>query len=98
MVSSVVAQYVATQAASVRWRHVSRVGTGELPDGVRRGRSVNRVGARVGVGTRFRYYGETVEVIEMAITATGNCRALTFAMCTHHGSFGEDLSLIPDGH
>ena len=24
-------------------------------------------------------------------------RALTFAMCTHHGSFGEDLSSIPDG-
>ena len=29
-------------------------------------------GVRVGVGTRFRYDGETVEVIEMAITATGN--------------------------
>lgn len=27
---------------------------------------------RVGVGTRFRYDGETVEVIEMAITSTGN--------------------------
>jgi hypothetical protein len=26
----------------------------------------------VGVGTRFRYDGETVEVIKMAITATGN--------------------------
>jgi transposase InsO family protein len=33
---------------------------------------VSRVGVRVGVGTRFRYDGETVEVIEMAITSTGS--------------------------
>jgi hypothetical protein len=33
---------------------------------------MSRAGVRVGVGTRFRYDGETVEVIEMAITATGN--------------------------
>jgi transposase InsO family protein len=33
---------------------------------------VSSAGVRVGVGTRFRYDGETVEVIEMAITATGN--------------------------
>lgn len=32
---------------------------------------MSRAGARVGVGTRFRYDGETVEVIEVAITATG---------------------------
>jgi hypothetical protein len=42
---------------------------------------VNRVGARVGVGTRFRYDGETVEVIEMAITATGN----EVVLKDHHG-------------
>ncbi|MFI9546778.1 helix-turn-helix domain-containing protein [Streptomyces sp. NPDC052016] len=29
-------------------------------------------GTRVGVGTRFRYDGETVEVIELAITSNGN--------------------------
>ncbi|WP_246111641.1 hypothetical protein [Streptomyces hawaiiensis] len=29
-------------------------------------------GARVGVGTRFRYDGETVEVVEMAATTAGN--------------------------
>ncbi|MFE1733688.1 helix-turn-helix domain-containing protein [Streptomyces bacillaris] len=29
-------------------------------------------GARVGVGTRFRYDGETVEVVEIAATAAGN--------------------------
>lgn len=36
---------------------------------------------RVGVGTRFRYDGETVEVIEMAITATGN----EVVLKDHHG-------------
>lgn len=35
----------------------------------------------MGVGTRFRYDGETVEVIEMAITATGN----EVALKDHHG-------------
>jgi transposase InsO family protein len=38
-------------------------------------------GVRVGVGTRFRYDGETVEVIEMAITATGN----EVVLKDHHG-------------
>jgi hypothetical protein len=38
-------------------------------------------GVRVGVGTRFRYDGETVEVIEMAITATGN----EVMLKDHHG-------------
>jgi hypothetical protein len=33
---------------------------------------MSRAGVRVGVGTRFRYDGETVEVIEVAVTATGN--------------------------
>ena len=33
---------------------------------------MSNAGVRVGVGTRFRYDGETFEVIEMAITATGN--------------------------
>jgi hypothetical protein len=42
---------------------------------------MSRAGVRVGVGTRFRYDGETVQVIEMAITATGNEVVLT----DHHG-------------
>ncbi|WP_405929970.1 Mu transposase C-terminal domain-containing protein [Streptomyces griseus] len=33
---------------------------------------MSRSGARVGVGTRFRYDGETVEVVELAATAAGN--------------------------
>jgi transposase InsO family protein len=33
---------------------------------------VSRAGARVGVGTHFRYDGETVEVVEMAATTAGN--------------------------
>jgi len=35
----------------------------------------------MGVGTRFRYDGETVEVIEVAITATGN----EVVLKDHHG-------------
>jgi transposase InsO family protein len=42
---------------------------------------VSSAGVRVGVGTRFRYDGETVEVIEMAITATGN----EVVLKDHHG-------------
>jgi hypothetical protein len=42
---------------------------------------VNSAGVRVGVGTRFRYDGETVEVIEMAITSTGN----EVVLKDHHG-------------
>ncbi|MFD6312013.1 helix-turn-helix domain-containing protein [Streptomyces nigra] len=33
---------------------------------------MSRAGARVGVGTRFRYDGETVEVVELAATTAGN--------------------------
>ncbi|MFD8064213.1 transposase [Streptomyces cyaneofuscatus] len=33
---------------------------------------MNRAGARVGIGTRFRYDGETLEVVEMAATTAGN--------------------------
>ncbi|MFB7557273.1 helix-turn-helix domain-containing protein [Streptomyces brevispora] len=33
---------------------------------------MSRAGARVGVGTRFRFDGETVEVVEMAATTAGN--------------------------
>jgi hypothetical protein len=42
---------------------------------------VGRAGVRVGVGTRFRYDGETAEVIEVAITATGN----EVVLKDHHG-------------
>lgn len=33
---------------------------------------MSRAGTRVGIGTRFRYDGETVEVVEMAATTAGN--------------------------
>ncbi|MFE0332101.1 hypothetical protein ACFW08_35895 [Streptomyces sp. NPDC058960] len=33
---------------------------------------MSRAGARVEVGTRFRYDGETVEVVEMVPTTAGN--------------------------
>ncbi|MFE4330197.1 helix-turn-helix domain-containing protein [Streptomyces sp. NPDC056831] len=33
---------------------------------------MSRAGVRVGVGTRFRYDGESVEVVEMAATTAGN--------------------------
>jgi transposase InsO family protein len=42
---------------------------------------MSSAGVRVGVGTRFRYDGETVEVIAMAITATGN----EVVLKDHHG-------------
>src|SRR5712691_2498028 len=42
---------------------------------------MSTAGVRVGVGTRFRYDGETVEVIEMAVTATGN----EVVLKDHHG-------------
>jgi hypothetical protein len=42
---------------------------------------VSSAGVRVGVGTRFRYDGETVEVIEIAITSTGN----EVVLKDHHG-------------
>jgi hypothetical protein len=57
----------------------------------------------VGVGTRFRYDGETVEVIEMAITATGN----EVVLKDHHGRvmrlavkellLSDRAQVIPDG-
>ena len=42
---------------------------------------MSNAGVRVGVGTRFQYDGETVEVIEMAITAMGN----EVVLKDHHG-------------
>ncbi len=64
---------------------------------------MSRAGVRVGVGTRFRYDGETVEVIEMAITATGN----EVVLKDHHGRLmrlavrelllSDRAQVIPDG-
>jgi transposase InsO family protein len=64
---------------------------------------VSGAGVRVGVGTRFRYDGETVEVIEMAITATGN----EVVLKNHHGRImrmavrelllSDRACVIPDG-
>jgi hypothetical protein len=42
---------------------------------------VSSASVRVGVGTRFRYDGETVEVVEMAITPMGN----EVVLKDHHG-------------
>ena len=42
---------------------------------------MSSAGVRVGVGTRFRYDGETVEVIEMAVTAASN----EVVLKDHHG-------------
>ncbi|MGW4359508.1 hypothetical protein ACWEKU_12225 [Streptomyces californicus] len=33
---------------------------------------MSRAGTRVGVGSRFRYDGEIVEVVELAVMASGN--------------------------
>jgi hypothetical protein len=64
---------------------------------------VSSAGVRVGVGTRFRYDGETVEVIEMAITSTGN----EVVLKDHHGRvmrlavkellLSDRAQVIPDG-
>ena len=63
---------------------------------------MSSAGVRVGVGTRFRYDGETVEVIEMAITATGN----EVVLKDHHGRvmrlavkelLSDRAQVIPDG-
>lgn len=64
---------------------------------------VTRAGARVGVGTHFRYDGETVEVVEMAATTAGN----EVVLKDRHGRllrlslrellFADRAALIPEG-
>jgi transposase InsO family protein len=64
---------------------------------------VSSAGVRVGVGTRFRYDGETVEVVEMAITPAGN----EVVLKDHHGRvmrmavrellLSDRARVIPDG-
>ncbi|MFD7497793.1 helix-turn-helix domain-containing protein [Streptomyces sp. NPDC059832] len=64
---------------------------------------MSRAGARVGVGTHFRYDGETVEVVEMAATTAGN----EVVLKDHHGRilrlslrellFSDRATLIPEG-
>ncbi|MCM8555987.1 Mu transposase C-terminal domain-containing protein [Streptomyces sp. STCH 565 A] len=64
---------------------------------------MSRAGARVGVGARFRYDGETVEIVEMAATPSGNEVVLKDA----HGHllrlslrellFSDRAVIIPDG-
>ncbi|WP_405985496.1 helix-turn-helix domain-containing protein [Streptomyces sp. NBC_00872] len=64
---------------------------------------MSRAGARVGVGTRFCYDGETVEVVEMAATTAGNEVVLKDA----HGRllrlslkellFSDRAAISPDG-
>ncbi|GAA1100062.1 MULTISPECIES: hypothetical protein [Streptomyces violaceusniger group] len=64
---------------------------------------MTRAGARVGVGTHFRYDGETVEVVEMAATTAGN----EVVLKDRHGRllrlslrellFSDRATLIPEG-
>jgi hypothetical protein len=60
-------------------------------------------GARVGVGTRFRYDGEIVEVVQMAATTAGNevvlkdCRGRLLRLSLAELLFSDRAAVIPDG-
>ena len=57
---------------------------------------MSSAGVRVGVGTRFRFDGETVEVIEMAITAAGNEAVLKdHAQCLVVDGSSETVQSLP---
>ncbi|MFJ4513355.1 helix-turn-helix domain-containing protein [Streptomyces sp. NPDC088816] len=64
---------------------------------------MSRAGARVGVGTRFRYDGETVEVVEMVPTTAGNEVALKdgrgrmLRLSLKELLFSDRAVIIPDG-
>ncbi|WP_328765376.1 MULTISPECIES: helix-turn-helix domain-containing protein [unclassified Streptomyces] len=64
---------------------------------------MSRAGARVGVGTRFRYDGETVEVVEMVPTTVGNEVALKdgrgrmLRLSLNELLFSDRAVIIPDG-
>ncbi|WP_086764447.1 helix-turn-helix domain-containing protein, partial [Streptomyces griseiscabiei] len=59
-------------------------------------------GARVGVGTRFRYDGETVEMVEMAATTAGNevvlrdSRGRLLRLSLKELLFSDRAAVIPD--
>jgi hypothetical protein len=60
-------------------------------------------GARVGVGTRFQYDGETVEVVEMAATTAGNevvlrsGRGRLLRLALKELLFSDRAVIVPDG-
>ncbi|MHA7957306.1 helix-turn-helix domain-containing protein [Streptomyces sp. L500] len=64
---------------------------------------MSRAGARVGVGTRFRYDGETVEVVEMAATTAGNevvlkdGRGRLLRLSLKELLFSDRAAISPDG-
>lgn len=64
---------------------------------------MSRAGARVGVGTRFRYDGETVEVVEMAATTAGNevvlkdARGRLLRLSLKELLFSDRAAISPDG-
>ncbi|WP_327245383.1 helix-turn-helix domain-containing protein [Streptomyces sp. NBC_01320] len=64
---------------------------------------MSRAGARVGVGTRFCYDGETVEVVEMAATTAGNevvlkdARGRLLRLSLKELLFSDRAAISPDG-
>lgn len=64
---------------------------------------MSRAGARVGVGTRFCYDGETVEVVEMAATTAGNevvlkdARGRLLRLSLKELLFSDRVAISPDG-
>ncbi|MFD9966618.1 helix-turn-helix domain-containing protein [Streptomyces sp. NPDC059011] len=64
---------------------------------------MSRAGTRVGVGTRFRYDGETVEVVEMAATTAGNevvlkdGRGRLLRLSLKELLFSDRAAISPDG-
>ncbi|ONI50934.1 hypothetical protein STIB_47340 [Streptomyces sp. IB2014 011-1] len=64
---------------------------------------MSRAGTRVGVGTRFRYDGENVEVVEMATTTAGNEVVLKDAygrllrLSLKELLFSDRAAICPDG-
>ncbi|MGA5522902.1 helix-turn-helix domain-containing protein [Streptomyces pseudogriseolus] len=64
---------------------------------------MSRAGSRVGVGTRFRYDGETVEVVEMVPTTAGNevalkdSRGRMLRLSLKELLFSDRAVIIPDG-
>ncbi|MFK0147739.1 hypothetical protein ACIQUZ_21940 [Streptomyces griseus] len=64
---------------------------------------MSTAGARVGVGTHFRYDGESVEVVEMAATTAGNEVVLKdnqgrlLRLALKELLFSDRATIVPDG-
>lgn len=63
---------------------------------------MSRAAARVGVGTRFRYDGEAVEVVELAVTTAGNevvlkdTRGRMMRLSLKELMFSDRTEIVPD--